>query len=609
MVGGRAPDFTRTGGFLRLGAWCGLLSGAVTLGVLGARHFTGGLVFVPLETVWREPLAAVVSMTLVALVFSLGRRAWPRLFSWQNLAWVELTLVAFAGLLFVPRLHWAASAVLSAGIGFRVSRWLVPRQAALGRVMRATLVPGLALVLAAMVAVPGFRAWRDRRALQPFTGANAAPNVLVIILDTVRSWNLTAYGYPRPTTPELARLSERGVLFTRAISPAPWTLPSHASFFTGRWPHELSTDWFRALDDRYPTLAEVLGSQGYLTAGFCSNVKYCSWETGLARGFDHYEDYLLKPHEYLMAGPLHQFLVRVSWVLGAVPDEDEEGKRRDAPRLVDSFVRWLDRSRGAGTGQPFFAFLNFFDAHRPYTSPVEMRPPFLTPGAPFTPNLLPRSGPRREWDPAAIRGSMDAYDASIAFADRELGRLVRELADRDLLDNTIVVVTSDHGEEFAEHGMIGHANSLYRASLMIPLVITAPGLVPAARIDAPVTTRDLPRTILDLLPVDDAGAIAGRSLARYWQPATAGGEHEPVYSTLKFGPTLPEWYPVSNGPVRSVVLGRWRYIVQQDGSEELYDFDGDSLETANLIATDTGRVVAVRLRALLDSATGPGGSR
>src|SRR5262249_1413595 len=122
-----------------------------------------------------------------------------------------------------------------------------------------------------------------------------AKNVLLIVLDTVRAQSLSLYGYSRDTTPNLRRIAARGVRFDQALSTAPWTAPSHASMFTGRWPHELSIGWSRPLDATHPTLAEFLSARGYKTAGFVANTTYCSYETGLDRGFARYDDYDVTP--------------------------------------------------------------------------------------------------------------------------------------------------------------------------------------------------------------------------------------------------------------------------------------------------------------------------
>ena len=114
------------------------------------------------------------------------------------------------------------------------------------------------------------------------------------MLDTVRADHLSLYGYERPTTPALEQFAQQGIRFDQARATAPWTLPSHASMFTGRWPHELGEEWMTPIRGNFPTLAEYLGDHGYATAGFVANVGYCSQETGLARGFTHYEDYVLE---------------------------------------------------------------------------------------------------------------------------------------------------------------------------------------------------------------------------------------------------------------------------------------------------------------------------
>ena len=140
----------------------------------------------------------------------------------------------------------------------------------------------------------GDRLKERREARRPLPPADS-PNVLLIVLDTVRADHLSLYGYHRATTPMLERLAKRGIRFDEVRATAPWTLPSHASMFTGRWPHELGVEWMTPLRGKFPTLAEYLGSHGYATAGFAANTLFCSYDTGIDRGFTHYEDYELGP--------------------------------------------------------------------------------------------------------------------------------------------------------------------------------------------------------------------------------------------------------------------------------------------------------------------------
>ena len=160
------------------------------------------------------------------------------------------------------------------------------------RLVRRTIPVLVGAVLAIMLLCSGgepgrsTRRCRDCRLPLPMPGMCS-----VIVWDTVRAGNLSLHGYGRRTSPSLERLAARGVRFDQAFATAPWTLPSHSSLFTGRWPHELTADWRVPLDETYPTLAEYLAAQGYDTAGFVANLDYCSRETGLSRGFAHYEDY------------------------------------------------------------------------------------------------------------------------------------------------------------------------------------------------------------------------------------------------------------------------------------------------------------------------------
>ena len=193
-------------------------------------------------------------------------------------------------------------------------------------------------------AKPGDGVARNGRDSSPDRGPpRAGKNVILIVLDTVRADRLGVYGYERDTTPNLARLASRGVRFARAFSTAPWTAPSHASLFTGRWPHELSIGWDRPLDSTHATLAEVLAADGYLTAGFVANTTYCSYETGLDRGFAHYEDYDVTLRGVLLCSSLvertmnfvhkHPGLAGPGWGLGRDFRRRPQGRREDQPRL------------------------------------------------------------------------------------------------------------------------------------------------------------------------------------------------------------------------------------------------------------------------------------
>jgi arylsulfatase A-like enzyme len=273
----------------------------------------------------------------------------------------------------------AAGLALAAGLAVRTARTLGARPAGFDRLARRS-APLLALALAATVAASyGRGLWAEVRAAARRPGmatkatatAGAGPrNVLLLVLDTVRSDRLGLGAGPRARAPHLARLAARGVRFDHALSTAPWTAPAHAGMFTGRWCHELSVGWDRPLDRTWPTLAEFLAARGYATAGFVANTTYCSYETGLDRGFAHYEDYDVTPRAVLLCSAL----VQRTWnFVGKRPALARllargglsASGRKSAARINRDFLRWLDR---AGD-RPFFAFLNYYDAHHPYLTP------------------------------------------------------------------------------------------------------------------------------------------------------------------------------------------------------------------------------------------------
>ena len=206
----------------------------------------------------------------------------------------------------------------------------------------------------------GWQSWMAPRATGSSTGvAPDSPNVLLIVMDTVRAQNLSLYGYARQTTPRLEQFAKTGARFDRAIATAPWTLPSHASMFTGRVAREMSADFRAPLDDMYPTLAETLGAQGYLTAGFVANTYYCNAENGLSRGFDHYEDYQLSLSEFAISASLSRAILNRDAVRRLINYHDVIG-RKTAPDINRAFLSWLERQ----SERPFFAFLNYLEAHR-----------------------------------------------------------------------------------------------------------------------------------------------------------------------------------------------------------------------------------------------------
>ncbi len=606
---------------LLVATWIGLVAGFLDLGIEVVRKRFIDLDFYRMgdDFPWMIPLGVTILLLAPGLVLAL-------------LAWmarkggrpgVSVGLLSFVGILDfslrLPIAFWA-SLLLSVGLATQLVRLVHARVPAFLRLVRLT-VPLLAIAwLTLMIGTVGGRAWseqRDRAALP--RAPDRARNVLVIVWDTVRADHLSLHGYGRPTTPNLERLAARGVRFNLAFSTSSWTLPSHASLFTGRWPHELRVDWTVPLGNDFPTLAEYLGAQGYDTAGFAANVDYCSRETGLARGFVHYEDYPINLHEALVRDTgLGHYLDLSDWAgaLGTVlekctgrsfdliPRANEHVK--DARAVNRSFLNWLDAR--PVPRRPFFAFLNFNDAHSPSEVPDRSTAGFgLRPATNWDRltlrhwNSLNKATLSREH----VRMLVDGYDDCLAFLDRQLGLLLEDLKARGHLEKTLVIVTADHGEHLGDHLLFFHGCSLYRQLVHVPLVIVQPATVPTGQVIAePVSLRDLPATVVDLVGSGQDGLFGGQSLRRFW--------NRPDRALLtKTEPLLMETgkplflindgrEPAAKGPMKGLIAGGMHYIRSGDGSEELFNLETDAIERTNLAGLPTAGETLQTFRAALD---------
>ncbi|MEZ4588511.1 MAG: sulfatase [Gemmatimonadales bacterium] len=568
-----------------VGGWLDVLSLALR------RVLVEPLVFVGHQVGWTAPLAVVALYLGVALGVGLLSRLVPRVPGWRLGLWTMAFLSVFGMLYNFPQVHRLAALVLSAGVATVTTRTLAAREPRVRQWLRRA-APATLLVWAVWAGGSLVRdAWRERRAGAALPAARAgAPNVLLIVLDTVRAMSLSLYGYARQTTPELERWSARGVTFDNAYATAPWTLPSHASLLTGRWMHELSADWMVPLDATYPTLSEFLAAAGYRTGGFVANTDYCSAEVGLDRGFSRYEDYVLTPGQILRSSALWRAISRIETLRRLIGNYDNLG-RKMAPDINRAFLRWADADP-----RPFFAMLNYYDAHRPYLPPDPWPDRFRTDDVSLNVRYRKENGNEPNPTPARVQGAVDAYDGAIAYLDSEIGRLLAELESRGLLENTIVVITADHGEELFEHEIWDHGNTLYDPSVHVPLLILAPGLPTAARVGTPVSLREVPATVVDLLRLADS-PFPGRSLARWWDEGMAPPVPDTVFTGVRKVPRQPFWYPVSQGDVIGVQTGPLRYLRNLgDGTEQLFDHRTDRAELSDLAADTAWRARLEPLR-------------
>jgi arylsulfatase A-like enzyme len=593
-AGGDGP--LRLSELFRLAIAFGLFTGGLEVAMRVAQRLLGGRTWLSHDVWWMAPLADCILFAALALLVASIRRFWKPARRLPAVCGV-FAFVAFLGpLLAVERIHEVAAVVLAAGVATQVGRLSGKHPRLAPRVTAVSIPAAIVLLLLAVAVVQGgsrLREGRRENALpEPPAGA---PNVLLLILDTVRAEDLSLYGFQHPTTPHLEALAARGVTFEHAISPSPWTLPAHASLFTGRHPHQLSADWERPLDAEDPTIAELLSSRGWATAGFVGNLIYATYETGLDRGFIRYEDYPTSPAMVARSSLLVRMIVnRVRRWLGF----DQVLVWKSAESITSSFLDW-SRARA---DRPFFAFLNYMDAHAPYIPPPELSGRFGPARVGWAPADLSN---RRDWEADELRMERAEYDATIAFVDQQIGVLLDSLYTRGVLENTLVMVAGDHGEQFGEHGLVDHGNSLYRQLLEVPLVIAFGDRLPAGRrVREPVTLRDVPATMLDLL--DSPDPLPGNSLlalvgssASDDDPAGEIAWESPPVSIVSAGVRMPDWLPISRGDMQSIVLGGYHYIRNGDGVEELYAFFEDPREENDLADEERAGPVLERARAAL----------
>jgi arylsulfatase A-like enzyme len=594
-------------------AWFGLAAGLLELVLLVIRVkvIEKGVFLRSTHFLWMVPVSDIAIFLTSGLALSLLSRAWPTRGS-RLFVGVFIFLAVLSQLLLVRGLHILACVVMAAGCARIATPLIFAQQQGFVRWAKRTtpVLLGALIVLVGLAFARETFAGRHARVSRQVPPPGAM-NVLLIVLDTVRANRLSLYGYDRETTPNLSLLAKDGVRFDRVHSTAPWTLPSHASIFTGRWPHELDVEGRGGLDTTYSTLAEFLRDQGYATAGVVANQFYCGHESGLDRGFDDYRDYSVTPGEIFRSSSLGWLLSRN---FNRFRDElihrlhvdsgvglSQDFQRKDAESVNREFLDWL-AVRG---DRPYFAFLNYFDAHAPYVVPQGIRRHFgMVPKSRDEKILLRDSWKRSEkpYSPDELKLLSDSYDDCIASLDQDIGQLFGELTRRGLLERTIVIVTADHGEEFGEHGHFQHGFSLYEPATHVPLLIVAPPRVPRGRVvrDS-VSLRDIPATVADLLGRRDESPFPGTSLARTWEDQGIEGRSaaELPISELRslIEPTLERPNNLdSPTPSTSLFDENFAYINSQNGREELYDLDHDPRQSLDLSKLPASEPILARFR-------------
>ena len=439
----------------------------------------------------------------------------------------------------------------------------------------------------------------------PVAGANSdrpsGPNIVLVVLDTVRADHLSLYGYQRRTSPNLEALARQATVYTRVISTGDMTLSSHASFFTGLYAgrHGAHASYpgsplGQALAPGFETLAEILSQRGYLTLGVAANYLYLGKHYGLGQGFRFIDARqpiaLFSPidHYYLRNG-VRRFLSIFFSTL------DFDRRYRRAEEINRDVFGVLDQTKRLAT--PFFLFVNYMDAHDPYTPP----PPFdtLFPGK--RESLTYEYVFKLTHEVVALKRVvtreernhfLSQYDGGIAYLDSEIAKLLRYLKATGRFEDILLIITSDHGEAFGERNLIIHGCSSYQDQVHIPLVVKYPNQQQGQVDDRLASGADLMPTVLDVLGYPQPEKIDGQSLR-----ALKRNLSRSIFAE-SFGF---EWlfaaHPRFRHVERAAFIGSMKLIASTSGKRELYDLSKDPNEKVNLYEPDS--VASNELRARL----------
>ncbi len=433
-----------------------------------------------------------------------------------------------------------------------------------------------------------YRFWGYQRIPYQRHHPEGKPNIVMIVMDTVRADHVSCYGYHRVTTPFIDRLAQQGLKFENAYSTSPWTLPSHASFFTGLFPSEhqaISGNTY--LEDEYQTLAESLSQQGYITLAYPCN-PWISRFSNLDQGFDIIIEGWHEQSFPLLGTQLQRLGVMIFDVSSLWLDSGGGKATRTA-------IRWLKKL--SRKKQPFFLFINYMEAHVPY--------PFNPETFHFLPDKENAFDMLHEihFDWIAYdtghqhltkkQGGMILawYDGCIYYIDNRIKELVQTLIQQELYSNTILVILSDHGEGLGEHDMWSHEYGIYYNLLRVPLIITYPPLIPSGlEISTPFSLKELPSMILEMQSGKKPEILYSPRKPVHLEsaPLIFAERFRPVTTIQVFNKQYPDFDTEKiDGDKKSLIKFPYHFIWDSKGRDGLYRADLDPEEETNVINTET----------------------
>jgi arylsulfatase A-like enzyme len=449
----------------------------------------------------------------------------------------------------------------------------------------------LAGPLAAMAILAGWtllissqRSFNLDKSLAQLSGtAHGRPNVVLLTLDTVRADHTFVGGYNRDTTPNLRRFAQNGVVYTHLFATSDTTLSTHASMFTGLYPRQHGAILppsgevaGRPLAPTFDTLAKILAAHGYATMGLAANSGFLTPFWGLTQGFQAYDVHSLPPLEQTGTAYLRALTRTLLSPFIATQDMDlvtprSEEVNRDTFALLDAVQK---------KGTSFFLFLNYMDAHQPYVPPPPFDrqfpgkdPQFIASHYHDLEGIVERK--ERSLTEKERQALVSQYDGGIAYEDRQIGQLLDKLQNLGLYENTLILITADHGEHFGDHQLLGHSKSVYQSLIHVPLVIKYPGQQQAAVIDTPVSQIDFLPTILTTVGIPVPPALMGLNL-RTISTAPPRALVSAGYMARGFMHQI----------AMALIANGMKYIDSTLGTRELFDLARDPDEQTNLYRAD-----------------------